>query len=185
LTLSNDIEDNVLAQRIRNDDSEAFTVLFTRYRKILYYFSLKYLHDPADAEGLVQIIFISLWEHRKSLDEKKSLKAYLYKIAVNNIYNNLKKKALRRKYIIDELKKPERSVNPYPQIFYSDLDDKIELLVTTLPPQQQKIFNFRRFEGLSYEEIAVKLSLSVRTVENQIYRVTKLLKHKLDTEGYS
>ena len=182
---NSNIDDNILSSRIKDGNSEAFEILYNRYKNILYCFSLKYLHDPEDAEGLVQFVFISVWEHRKTLDEKKSLKSYLYKITINQIYNNLKKKALRRRFIITELKKPELSTNPYNEIFYKDLDEKIDEIVTSLPPQQQKIFNFRRFEGLSHEEIAEKLSLSVRTVENQIYRVTKILKHNFESEKHS
>lgn len=159
---------------------EAFEQLFHRYKKKLYYFSLKYIDDTFDAEELVQTVFINLWEHRKSLDESRSVKNYLYKSAVNLIYNNLKRKAVRRNYVNQELSKPEKCVNQtYEQIFYNELEKKIDNILLSLPPQQQKIINFSRFDGLSHEEIAKKLELSVRTVENQIYRATKVLKKQL------
>jgi RNA polymerase sigma-70 factor, ECF subfamily len=176
-------DDNILASRIRNDNLEAFELLFNRYNKKLYYFSLRYLEDTDDAEELVQVVFISVWEHRKMLEHDKSIKNYIYKSAINYIYNYLKKKAIRRRYVEQELKKPERSANQtYDQIFYKDLEKRIDVIVTSLPPHQQKIFNLSRHEGLSYEEIAKKLELSVRTVENQIYRVIKVIKNHLKSE---
>lgn len=183
--INNQVDDSVLAARIRNSNQEAFGLLYKRYKKIIYFFSLKYLVDPSEAEELVQVVFISIWEHRAQIDETKSIKNYIYRSAINHIYNLLKKKAVRRKYMLKEMEKPEGFSNPYEQIFYKDLDDKIGEIISTLPPQQQKIFNFRRIEGLTHEEIANKLELSIRTVENQIYRVNKILKKSFNSETLS
>ena len=169
-------DDSLLASGIKNNSREAFGTLYNRYSKVLYYFSLKYLGDTIEAEESVQIVFISLWEHRKMIDENKSLKNYIYRIAVNTIYNMLKKRAVRRRYMIAELQKPEGMSNPYDQIFFKDMEEKIDRIVVNLPSQQQKIFNLRRSEGLSQDEIAKRLDISVRTVENQIYRVNRILK---------
>lgn len=177
-------DDNLLASRIQDGSMDAFKILYDRYKRKLYYFSLRYLENTTDSEELVQVVFISIWEHRKTLDDSKSIRSYIYRSAVNFIYNCLKKKAVRNKYMEQELQKPESSVNQtYEQIFYMDLERRIDTILSSLPLQQQKIFNFRRFEGLSHEEIAKKLELSVRTVENQIYRVTKVLKEQIKAEG--
>jgi RNA polymerase sigma-70 factor (ECF subfamily) len=173
-------DDDKLASEIRNDSLEAFELLYNRYKKKLYYFSLSYLKNNEEAEETVQMIFISIWEHRKSLDVTRSIKNYIYKSAVNYIYNYLKKKAVRRSYIENELQKPEESINPtYDQIFYMELEKRINTIISSLPSQQQKIFHLSRFEKLSHEEIAKKLDLSVRTVENQIYKVLKVIRKYL------
>ena len=169
-------DDDTLASGIRKGDREAFALFFNKYRRVVYYYSLKYLGDPDESEELVQSVFVSIWEHRRLIDKKKSLKNYLYRSVVNAIYNSLKKRAVRRAYMIKEISKPEGSSDPYVQIFDNDLRDKLDNIIGLLPPQQQKILNYRRLEGLSSEEIALKLNISVRTVENQIYRATKLLK---------
>ena len=176
-------DDNFLASGIRNDNLKAFELLFHRYKKKLYYFSLRYLKDVAEAEEIVQIVFINIWEHRKTLDETLSVKSYIYRSAVNNIYNCLKKRAIRQNYIDRELQNQERSANQtYEHIYYKDLKKTISNIISSLPPQQQKIFQLSRIEGLSHEEIAGKLDLSIRTVENQIYRVTKVIKKQLKKE---
>lgn len=175
-------DDNALISALRHDSPDAFETLYNRYSKIVYRFSLRYLLDTEESKELVQTVFISLWEHRKSLDELRPVKSYIFKSAVNAIYNILKKKAVRKRFMLDQLKRPEDFSNPYEQIFYRDLDEKISGVIDSLTPQRREIYNLKSREGLSCEEIAEKLQLSVRTVENQIYRVNNVLKKKFRRE---
>jgi RNA polymerase sigma-70 factor, ECF subfamily len=175
-------EDKTITSRIIKGDREAFSIFFNKYRSRVYYFSFKYLGDPDEAEEIVQSVFVSIWEHRRYIDKKKSLKNYLYRSVVNLIYNFLKKKAIRRAYMINELKKPEGASDPYEQIFSNDFEDRLDQIICSLPLQQQKIMNYRRHQGLSIKEIAQKLDVSERTVENQIYRVNILLKSSFRSE---
>lgn len=170
------MDDRALVSALKQDNLKAFEALYNRYRKLIYSFSLKYLFDQEESKELVQTVFINLWEHRKYLDDQKPVKSYIYKSAVNTIYNVLKKKAVRRRYMLNQLLKPEETTNPYEQIFFTDLDEKINIVINSLSPQQKIIYDLKSREGLTCEEIAVKLQLSVRTVENQVYRVNKVLK---------
>lgn len=177
------IVDSILTFGLRNGSLEAFEKLYHRYKNKLYLFSLKYLDDSVDAEETVQIVFISLWENRRNLDEKLSVKSFLYKATINHVYNIFKKRAVHLRYVNHELLMPEKSVNQtYEQIYSTELEKKIERIISYLPAQQQKIMNFSRFDGLSNEEIAQKLDLSVRTIENQLYRATKILREHLKSE---
>lgn len=179
-------DDKLLVIRIRNDSQDAFRLLYDRYCRKLYYFSLRYLKDKEEAEELVQSVFINVWEHRKSLDETMSVKSYIFRSSVNYIYNYLKKKAIRARFVERELQKGELQSNQtYDQIFFHDLERSINTIIETLPSQQQKIFQLSRFEGLSHEEIAKKLDLSTRTVENQVYRALKIIKSNLKGELFS
>lgn len=174
------IEDNLLARQISDNNLIAFEALYQRYKKKLYFFSLQYLGNEADAEDVVQAVFINLWEHRSTLDETRSIKSYIYKSATNNIINILKKRAIREKYIMNEMVIADLySDQAYNQIYYQDLKRSINEILSKLPPQQQKIFHLSRFMGLSYKEIAEELGLSVRTVENQCYRAMKVIKKNL------
>ena len=169
--------ENLLVVKIRENNKDAFKSLYDRYSKRIYYFSLRYLGSKEETEELVQSIFINIWEHRKSLDETLSVKNYIYRSAVNYITNYLKKNAIRTRFIESENRKGEiQSNQTYEQIFLHDLEKSINSVVETLPSQQQKIFRLSRYEGLTYKEIAKKLDLSVRTVENQMYRVIKVLR---------
>lgn len=175
-------DDSVIVSALKKDNVEAFELLYNRYRKLIYSFSLKYLFDIEESKELVQTVFISLWEHRQYIDEQKPVRNYIFRSAVNAIYNVLKKKAVRRRYMLSQLLKPEESSNPYEHIFFSDLDEKINIVINSLSPQQKRIYDLKSREGLTCEEIAEKLQLSVRTVENQVYRVNKVLKKQFRSE---
>lgn len=173
------ISDNHLISMIRDDHRDAFKALFDRYSKKLYYFSLKYLYSKEESEDLVQSVFISIWEHRKSYDAIKSVKDYLYKSAINIIYNYLKKKATHAKFVESEMTKDETYSNlAYDQVYFNDLERLLKAIIENLPPQQKKAFKLSRFEGLTYEEISKRLNLSVRTVENHVFRALKIIKDK-------
>lgn len=169
-------DDTTLASGIRRGDSVAFSMFFNKYKRIVYYYSLKYLDDPDESEELVQSVFVSIWEHRRVIDKNKSLKSYLFRSVVNAVYNSLKNRAMRRAFLVREMAKPEGISDPYDNIFYNDYHEKLENIIKFLPPQQRLILDFRRKEGLSSEEIARKLNITVRTVENQIYRATRTLR---------
>ena len=171
------IDDSSLAERIRKDDKSAFKMLYDRYSRKVYYFSLKYLSSNVEAEELVQIIFIKLWEARYSLDGGSSVKSYIYKAAVNHIYNCLKRRKIHDKFVEAQTTGSDsRSENLYEEIFFHDLEESIDAAVKRLPEQQQRIFRLSRYDGFSYPEIASRLGLSVRTVENQAFRALRTLK---------
>jgi RNA polymerase sigma-19 factor, ECF subfamily len=175
--------DDFLTIRIKNGNKDAFKLLYDRYSKRLYCFSIRYLRSKVETEELVQTVFISLWEHRKSLDATMSVKNYIYRSAVNYIYNFQKRKAVRMKFAESEFQKEHIQSNiTYDQVFFHDLEEKINSIVETLPSKQQKIFRLSRIDGLSHEKIAKKLDISVRTVENQIYRALKFIKNNLPGE---
>lgn len=174
------IADNQLVTRVRLNDKNAFKVLYDRYSKKIYFFSLKYIRNTVEAEELVQSVFINVWENRRSLDPDNSVKSYIYKSAINYIFNYLKKKKIQNRFIESQMHQDEnQSENLYEEVFFHDLEKSIETVVVTLPSQQQRIFRMSRYDGLSYQEIAAKLELSLRTVENQMYRALKTLKTAL------
>jgi RNA polymerase sigma-70 factor (ECF subfamily) len=171
------VSDELLVSRIRQNDKDAFKSLYNRYSKKIYFFSLKYLKNRVEVEELVQSVFINVWCNRKSLDASFPVESYIYKSAVNFIYNYLKKTAIRNRFIESEILKGEtHSDLTYEQVFFRDLERTIISVVETLPSQQQKIFRLSRYEGLTHQEIAEKLDISVRTVENQIYRALKMIR---------
>ena len=176
--------DNILILKLRNDNENAFKELFDRYSKKLYYFSLRYLRNKEESEELVQTVFINLWVHRKSLRVDLPVKGYIYRSAVNYIYNQLKKRAIHAKFLDSELIKGEIPTNlTYEQVLFNDMERSINSIINTLPLQQKKIFLLSRYENLSHQEIAEKLDLSVRTVENQVFRVLKIIRSRLQTEN--
>ena len=141
---------------------------------------MRYAKSHADTEEIIQSSFISVWENRHRLDESCQLKNYLYTIAVNKVLNFIKHQAIHQSYIenshyhaviSDDLTEKE--------VLYSELQENVARVLEKLPDQQKDVFRMSRFEGFTNKEIALKLGLSVRTVENQIYRALKSVRLKL------
>jgi RNA polymerase sigma-70 factor, ECF subfamily len=185
LSVHTEIDDKSLVSLIRNDDLGAYEALYHRYKRKLYYFALGYLKNGQEAEDIVQNVFVSLWEHRSSLDENQSLKSYIFRSAVNAIYNLMKRKSIQNRFIDSELHSADFSFNQTSHdVYFNDLISNIDSIVLTLSPQQQQIFHLSRRQGMSHAEIAEKLDISERTVENQIYRTLKAIKEKLKPEMF-
>ena len=86
------INDADLAHRIKYGEKDAYQELFERYAPKIFNFSLSYLKNNADAEELVQDVFLKIWEKREILDGAQNIKAYIFKIAVNTIYDFIRRK---------------------------------------------------------------------------------------------
>ncbi len=178
--LKTKINDEELAARMRNDDQRAFELIYNRYFRKVFCFSVKYLQNRTDAEDLIQAVFINLWTHRKSLDVNQPVKSYIFRSVVNQIYNYLKRRAVRTRFLEYELKRADQFSNQtYEQVYLNDLEKSVSDIVDILPPQQRRIFYLSRGKGYSYEKIAQKLDISVRTVENQIFRTLKIIRKRL------
>jgi len=174
-----------LIRRLRKNDNQAFEFIFNKFKEKLYYFILGYLHSPAESEEILQNVFVSLWENRNSLKEECPLDSFLYKVTVNYIYNHFKHQAVRQKYL-NHMATAKESIEDYQSeqsILLNDLQGMVDKIVDRMPLKQQVIYRLSRRDGLSHNEIASRLGLSVRSVENQIYRALKYIKEKLREES--
>ena len=173
-----------LVQRLKENDKPAFELIFNRFSKKLYYFTLSYVHSQAESEEIIQNVFVALWENRDMLSEAFPIQNYLYKVTINHIYNYHKHQLVRRRYvkkmIIEGTDEDHEAVQG---IFANDLGEIVNKIIGELPLRQQLIFKLSRTEGLCHAEIAQRLGLSVRSVENQIYRAIKYIREKLNKES--
>jgi len=183
LTKTDEHIDEKLVARFRNGDMGAFRSIYDSFSQPLYRFAYSYLKDSFEAEEIVQDVFLKVWENRKYIDIQKSFKSYLYRITVNKIFNELKHRVVKQKYE-KHLLNIDHQANETPEssIQFEELNKNLELLLTKLPEQQRTIFIMSRWKGLSNAEIAQNLSLSIRTVENQIYRAAKFIKLHLSDD---
>lgn len=175
--------DQQLLKSLRKGDLFAFDQLFAKYSKKLYYFAKGYLDSKEDAEGLVQEVFIKIWEKRKELKEHLSFNAYLYTITFNAIRKFFRKKAREKKYLESYLENFDGTHNePAMDIEYKSLRELADKAIEKLPKRRKEIFILSRNEGLSNEEIASRLHISKNTVENQMTQALKFLREQLGKE---
>ena len=184
MKLFENISDAELARKINAGEKNAYQELFERYASRIFQFSLSYLKSQADAEELVQDVFLKIWEKREILDQSKNIKSFIFKVAVNTIYDFIRHKNIENAYNDFARANFETSSNnTWHTVIFDEMQENLQKLVAQLPEQQQKIFHLSKEEGLTSEEIAIKLNLSKRTVENHLYRAVSFLKENFKSDS--
>lgn len=176
------MDELLLGSQIKDGNKEAFRQLYDLYSKKIYGFALYYLKSVPEAEEVIQAVFVKLWEGRNEIRENLSLRSFLYKITLNHIYNYLKHKNVQKSAgaIFQLAEDTDNSTQEH--IFYNNLKEHIDLLIEQLPEQRRTAFKLSRMEGLTHEEIAKRMQISVRTVESQVYKAIKFLRKHLKGE---
>lgn len=166
-----------LQRRIAHGDEEAFGEVFDHYFDRVIQFMYGFTHDRNIAEDLTQELFIKLWCHRELLPDIQSLNAYIYRVARNIAINALRTQGrnVSLAKVID-LKEPF-----LPDDLYYALEKQllIDLTVRQLPERPRSIFRMSRIEGVSNEEIARRLKITVKTVENHLNIALKKIRYVL------
>ena len=171
------ISDAELSLKIKHGDKDAYQELFIRYAPRIFNFANSYLKNKDEAEELLQNVFLKVWENHSSLNESKNIKAYIFKIAINAFYDYVKRKNIENAFIDFAKNNYEvKSNSTWQDVIYNEMVSNLNALVEKLPEQRRKIFRLSKEDGLTNDEIAHKLNLSKRTVENQLYRALSFLK---------
>ena len=178
-------QDTELLTFIRTGDEAAFTEIYDRYHKGVYYYLLGFVKDPLLAEDLVNEVFIKVWEIRDRLHIEASFGAYLYRTCHNRATNTLKKIASDnrlRQRVIDHLQTITAHDLPLPGELEA-YDRLLDAALDTLPPQRRKVFELCRQQGKTYEEAASELGISANTVKDHMSHALKTLRAFLKDNG--
>ncbi len=176
----NKISDQELSLLIKNGEKDAFHELFNRYSPKIFNFSRSYLKNDSDSEELLQEVFLKIWEKKGNLNTNLNIKAYIFKIAINTIYDFIRKKNISNAFndFANANFKADGDFT-WHEVIYNEMLENLNQLVKEMPEQRRKIFLLSKEEGLKNDEIARQLNLSKRTVENQLYRAINFLKTHL------
>ena len=155
-------------------NTDTFKENFRMYYRPLCLFALHYLHDIDNAEDTVQDCFAELWERKDSGMEISDIKSYLYSMVRNRCIDIVKKDSLidnnvqpsDLEGIISEEECEERSYD----------EARLWTVIDSLPEKCREVFLLAKRDGMKYEEIAVRMNISVNTVKNQMNKALKNLK---------
>ncbi len=176
--------DKLLVRSLRKGDVFAYNELFHKYSQKVYNFSVKHLENEEDAKDLVQEIFMKIWDKRKEINEKKSFNAFLFTISLNLIRDYFRKKVKNRKLVDRWLEETEPYSNStLLSVEFKSLEKIVSTLVDQLPQKRQMVFRLSRNEGLSNDEIAEKMNIQKKTVENHLNLALNYLRERL--QGHS
>lgn len=166
--MENTIVEKKQLEALSHGDSKAFDALFVSYFPRLKHFLSSFLDTETEAEDLAQDVFVKLWQSRVNLNKIENLNAYLYRIAKNTLYSYLERSDPMELYsYADTVDIPTKEALEE-VLFAKELEELINLAITRMPSQRKTIFNLSRKDGLTNEEIALRLNLSKRTVETHI-----------------
>lgn len=176
-------DDESLVQLLQKGNVVAFDLLFEIYSPKLFGFAMKYLKNENDSEELVQEVFVRVWEHHQSLKSELSFKSYLFTIALNQIRKHFNKKVISLRYLENLQNDSETNENLNIQNEnYELILQHINLIVEQMPPRRREIFIKSKIEGKSSKEVAIELSISDGTVDNQVSEALRFIRSKLNFE---
>lgn len=169
----------ILLQQMREGDQGALKEIFNSYFNYLCTTAYKYIADEHLAKDLTQEVFFELWKRRTTLNIQMSLKFYLRRAVINKSLNHIKAQRLQFEAPDEHLQVPDKEVSKQKDLEAEDLKLVIDQTIDQLPDRCRVIFAMSRYEGLSHKEIASKLDISTKTIENQISKALKILKEKI------
>lgn len=170
--------DKVLMIAIGNSDYVSYSKLFDRYYGRLCQYVYGLLMDRNDAEDVVQELFLNLWKNRARIEIKENVSGYLYRMAKHLALNFIRSKARTGSF-------PENQ----DQLLLSYEDNRLETeefrialydCIDRLPDRSREVLLLHRVKGLKQKEISEQLSLSVKTIKNQVWMSLQKLKRCLE-----
>jgi len=177
---SMEFQDEQIALRLSKRDEAAFEQVFKTHYKNLHAYAFTILKDEDEAEEMVQQVFFKLWERSEHLSFSGPIAAYLYRAVHNeslNFIKHQKVKAGHQLHVAYSMKNKTEQASP--KMIRKELENKFREALNELPEQCRTVFQLSRFEDMKYKEIADKLDISVKTVENHMGKALKLLRTKL------
>jgi len=173
-------DDKEYVECLKKDDFIAFDALFHKYSASLYAFALSITRDSFAAEEVTQLVFLKVWEKREQIKEYLSFKSFLFSVAYHETISWLRKEKSEKMRIGEfvritgfQTSETEQSVE------FRDIEGLANQLIQEMPERRKEIFRLSREQGFSNKEIAIRLGISIKTVENQMTSALKYLREKL------
>ena len=184
-----DTSEMALVQAAKKGDLEAFSELVRRYDRNVFRIAQHITHNEEDAQDVVQDAFLKAYQNLEQFQGNSKFYTWLVRIAVNEALMKLRRRRSDKTVSIDEDVETEegsmpREVadwSPNPEQLYgqSELSDILKKTIQGLPPGFRTVFVLRDVEGLSTEETAEMLSLSIPAVKSRLLRARLQLRERL------
>lgn len=183
----NALSDEQLVKCLSAGEQDALTVLFDRYHKLVFSVAVRIVNDPGEAEDVVQTVFLDFFRGLATFDPRKGiLKVWLLQYAYHRALNRRRHLAASRFYQWVDLNsaasEPRLSWNPND---VAEVAQQVDELISCLTPRRREILELTYFDGLTAEEIAIRLGLSVNIVRHELYRALAKLREVVTQESQS
>jgi len=170
----NENNDFVLVEAVLNGNVNAFEELVKKYQKPVYNLAFKMTGDYDESKDITQNTFIKGYEKLKSFDPSYKFFSWIYRIALNEALNVLASK--KRFADVDEnlLKHPDTPADAYDKTEQAEI---VNSALAMIKDDYRTLIVLKHYQGLSYDEIAEVLSISVQKVKSRLFMARQLLKN--------
>jgi RNA polymerase sigma-70 factor (ECF subfamily) len=182
-------DDIALMLRVRDGDEEAFEQLVEIHQSRVFGTVVKMLGSDADADDIAQQVFVRVWQSASRYSPQAKFTTWLLTITRNLVFNEMRRRHRSRLVPLETddseapREHPDHSVRtPAEKASEAELQDAIAAAIAALPEAQRMAVVLRRYEDLSYEEIAEVLETTVPSVKSLLFRARTELKERLS--GY-
>jgi RNA polymerase sigma-70 factor (ECF subfamily) len=178
-----------LMARIAGGDHVAFRRLVERHQNAVIGTVAKMLGNPSEAQDIAQQVFLRIWRNAKRYQPDAKFTTYLFTITRNLVFNETRRRRRKKEVSSDAheefsqqliKERPERQ--PDAQLLEAELQAAVDAAIASLPEIQRLAVVLRRYEQLSYEELASTLNLSISAVKSLLFRARGSLRQAL--QGY-
>ncbi len=173
-------EEKAIIKQFKAGDIAAFDTIYHQYSKKLYNFAFRLIKDHDTASEIVQEVFVILWERHEQVNTELNFKNYIFTIAYNSIRKYFRNKSIENK-VKDYLLNNSPEIYEYTDgtIIYNELLDIANKTIEKLPPKRKMVYKLNKQESIKIKEIADRLEITKRTVENHLAKALKFLKEEL------
>ena len=154
-----------------------FESLFRTHYAALVAFATGMVGSTDAAEDIAQDVFVAVWRRRAEMPPEAVSRAYLYKAVRHRALNSIRHERIAR----DAAELPDHSfaANADEDLLHGEVESAVRAAIARLPDRARLMFTLSRDEGLTYAEIASVTGVSVKTVETQMGRALRALRHSL------
>lgn len=171
--------DKIIFRQIKKGNKNAFDALFKNHYKSLCMFSMKFVRSKDQAEDIVQEVFINLWNKAENIEIEGTISSYLFTSVRNRALNLIKSEKTRKDYESESIRDVKETNSSSDESSNESVSKIIDSKVEELPEKCKNVFIMSKKEGLTYDEIADYLGISVKTVENQMGIALRKLREEM------
>ena len=172
------LTDEFIMEKVKSGNIDYMSEIFHRYNNQILNYFFRLSGNLQDSQDLTQSVFLRILKYRKSFNEGKSFKSWIYGVSrniLNSYFNSKKMLSTDNTEIIDQIE----------DVITNDQENDLKLYhsMNLLPKEHKELIVLSKFQGLKYKEIAEMLSTTEASVKNKVFRAfDKLRKIYFETE---
>jgi len=178
--MTNEPDDNELVRECLGGDQHAFEILLLRYQGPVFNAVLRMVRQRDEAGDLTQTTFLKAYESLARYDSGQKFFSWLYRIAINESINHLKRRGRLEPLEGDWA---SRSNSPEAAAVTSDISVHVQDALMSLPTDYRAVLVLRHFEDCSYDEIAQIVGVPEKTVKSRLFTARQMLRERLEARG--